>query len=129
MKVTLVSGRSLGQARGKVMGKFSEEYLRNVAICEMNPEDLKSLGVSPGQNVKVTTRSGSVVVRSAIASQASQRGIVFMPYGPWVNMVIPSETYGTGMPSMKGIEAEVTAAPDEKLLDLRSLVGYVTEGQ
>ena len=48
-----------------------------------------------------------------------------MPYGPWVNMVIPSETYGTGMPSMKGIEAEVTAASDEKLLDLRTLVRNV----
>ena len=104
------------------MGKYSEEYLQNVAVCEMNPEDLKDLGVSPGQNIKVTTKTGSVVVRCAIASQASRRGIAFMPYGPWVNMVIPSETYGTGMPSMKGIDAEVTAAPDEKLLDLQSLV-------
>ena len=111
------------------MGKFSEEYLQNVAVCEMNPEDLSLLGVSPGQNVKVTTKTGSVVVRCAIASQASQRGIAFMPCGPWVNMVIPSETYGTGMPSMKGIEAEVTAAPDEKLLDLRSLIGHVAKGR
>src|SRR5208337_4805810 len=125
LKATLVSGRSLGQGRSKVIGKFSEEYFRNVAICELNPEDLKSLGISPGQNVKITTKTGSVVVRSAIASQTSQRGIIFMPYGPWVNMVIPSETYGTGMPSMKGIEAEVTAASDEKLLDLRTLVRHV----
>jgi formylmethanofuran dehydrogenase subunit D len=129
LKVSLLSGRSIGQARGKVMGKFSDEYLRNVAVCEMNPEDLKSLGISPGQNVKVTTKTGSVVVRSAIASQTSQRGIIFMPYGPWVNMVISAETYGTGMPSMKGIEAEVTPAPDEKLLDLRSLIRYVAGGQ
>jgi formylmethanofuran dehydrogenase subunit D len=122
LKVTLLTGRSLGQAKGKVTGKFSEEYLRNVAVCELDPEDLKSLGISPGQNVQVTTKTGSVVVRAAIASQSAQRGIVFMPYGPWVNMVIASETYGTGMPSLKGIEAEVTAAPNEKLLDLRSLI-------
>lgn len=126
LKATLVSGRSIGQGRSKVIGKFSEEYLRNVALCELNPEDLKSLGISPGQNVKITTKTGSVVVRSAIASQASPRGIIFMPYGPWVNMVIASETYGTGMPSMKGVEAEVTAAADEKLLDLRTLVRHVS---
>ena len=125
----MLSGRSLGQGRSKVIGKFSEEYLRNVAVCELNPEDIKSLGISPGQNVKVTTKTGSVVVRSAIASQASQRGIVFMPYGLWVNMLIPAETRGTGMPSMKGVEAEVTAAPDEKLMDLRSLVEILARGE
>lgn len=125
MKVTLLSGRSLGQGSSKGIGKFSEEYLRNVAVCELNPEDIRSLGISPGQSVKVTTKTGSVVVRSAVASQASQRGIVFMPYGLWVNVLIPAETYGTGMPSMKGIEAEVAAAPDEKLMDLRNLIEHL----
>jgi formylmethanofuran dehydrogenase subunit D len=129
LRVTLLSGRSLGQAKGKVTGKFSDEYLRNVAVCELDGEDLRSLGISPGQNVKVTTKTGSVVVTATIASQASGRGVVFMPYGPWVNMVIPAETYGTGMPSFKGIEAEVTAAPDEKLLDLRSLIERMAKGE
>jgi formylmethanofuran dehydrogenase subunit D len=128
LKVTLLTGRSLGQAKGKVRGKFSDEYLRNVAVCELDPADLKSLGIYPGQNVKVTTKTGSVVVRAAIASQSAQRGIVFMPYGPWANVVIPSETRGTGMPPLKGIEAEVTAAPNEKLLDLRTLIGYEIRG-
>ena len=128
MNVTLISGRSLGQAKSKVTGKFTEEYLRNVAVCELDPEDLKSLGIIPGQNVKISTRVGSVVVRAAVASQESRRGVVFMPYGPWINMIVPSETRGTGMPPLKGIEAEVTAAPDEKLLDLRSLVQSITEG-
>jgi len=127
LKVTLLSGRNLGQGRSKVMGKYSEEYFRNVAVCELNPEDLKSLGISPGQNVKITTKTGSVVVKSAIASQVSQRGIIFMPYGPWVNMVIASETHGTGMPSMKGVEAEVTGAADEKILDLQTLVKEIAK--
>jgi formylmethanofuran dehydrogenase subunit D len=124
LKVILVSGRSLGQGKGKLTGKFSEEYLRNVAVCELDPEDLKSLGISPGQNVKVTTKTGTVVVRAAIASQRMERGTVFMPYGPWINMIVSSETHGTGMPFLKGIEAEVTATPNEKLLDLRTLIGH-----
>jgi len=126
LNVTLLSGRSLGQAKSREAGRFSEEYLRNVAVCEMNPEDLKSLGISHGQNVKVATRTGSVVIRAAIASQALPRGVIFLPYGPWANMVIPIETYGTGMPSFKGIEAEVTPAPNEKVLDVRTLIGQIT---
>jgi formylmethanofuran dehydrogenase subunit D len=129
LKVTLISGRSLGQGRSKVIGKFSEQYLRDVAVCELDPEDMKILGISAGQNVKVTTKTGSVIVRSALASQITGRGVVFMPYGFWVNMLISAETFGTGMPSMKGIEAEVAAAPDEKVIDLRSLVGNLSRGE
>lgn len=128
MKVTLLSGRSLGQAKGKVSGKFSEEYARSVAVCELHPEDLKSLGISSGQNVRVTTKTGSVVVRAAVASQVPRRGVVFMPYGPWANMVLPSDTQGTGMPTFKGVEAELTPAPSENVLDLARLVGQMTRG-
>jgi formylmethanofuran dehydrogenase subunit D len=125
LTVTLLTGRSLGQASGKVSGKFSQNYLRNVAVCELDPADLQSLGISPGQNIKVTTKAGSVVVRAAVASQTFRRGIAFMPYGPWVNMVTSTQTYGTGMPSFKGIEAQVSPAPDQSILDLRSLVARV----
>jgi formylmethanofuran dehydrogenase subunit D len=126
LNVTLLSGRSLGQAKSRESGRFSEEYLRNVAVCELNPEDLESLGITQGQNVKVATKTGSVVLRAAIASQPLPRGVVFLPYGPWANMVIPIETYGTGMPSFKGIGAEVTAAANEKILDVRSLIAQMT---
>jgi formylmethanofuran dehydrogenase subunit D len=128
LKVTLLSGRSLAQAKSREAGRFSEEYLRTVAVCEMNPEDLTSLEIANGQNVKVTTKTGSVVLRAAIASQPLPRGVVFLPYGPWANMLIPMETYGTGMPSFKGLEAEVTPATDQKILDVRSLIGYMVSG-
>ena len=128
LNVTLLSGRSLAQAKSREAGKFSEEYLRNVAVCELNPEDLASLGITQGQNIKVSTKTGSVVIRAAIASQTLPRGIIFLPYGPWANTVIPIETYGTGMPSFKGIEAEVTPAANEKVLDVRTLIGQLISG-
>jgi len=128
LNVTLLSGRSLGQAKSREVGRFSEEYRRNVAVCELNPEDLASLGITQGQNVKVATKTGNIVLRAAIASQSLPRGVIFLPYGPWANMVIPLETYGTGMPSFKGIEAEVTAAANEKILDVRTLIGHMMEG-
>ena len=128
LNVTLLSGRSLGQAKSREAGRFSEEYLRNVAVCELNPDDLRSIGITQGQNVRVATKTGSVIVKAVIASQTLPRGVIFVPYGPWVNMVIPAETYGTGMPSFKGLEAEITAAADEKILSVRSLVAYMTRG-
>ena len=128
LKVTLISGRNLGQAKSREGGRFSEEYLRNVAVCELNPEDLASLGITQGQNVKIATKTGSVVVKAVIASQALPRGVIFVPMGPWVNMVIPIETDGTGMPLFKGLNAEVTAASNERVLDVRSLVGHMRSG-
>jgi formylmethanofuran dehydrogenase subunit D len=125
LRVTLISGRSLGQARGKIAGKFSEEYQRNVAICEFDPEDLKSLGVDPGQNVRLSTRNASVILKATVASQQLQRGIIFAPYGPWINSIMPSETSSTGMPLFKGIEVEVTPAPNENVADLEALIGRI----
>lgn len=97
-----------------------------MAVVELNPEDLGVLGVIHGQNVKVATETGSVIVRAVIASQPLPRGVIFMPYGPWANTLIPMETCGTGMPPFKGINAEVTAAVNEKVLDVRTLVGQIT---
>ena len=129
LNVTLLSGRSLAQAKSREAGRFSEEYLRTVAVCELNPDDLASLGIASGQNVKVTTKTGSVILRATIASQPLPRGVIFLPYGPWANMLIPMETYGTGMPSFKGLEADVTPAVDQKILDVRSLVGLMISGR
>ena len=94
----------------------------------MSPEDLGALGITHGQNVKVATETGSVIVKAVIASQPLPRGVIFMPYGPWANMLISTETYGTGMPPFKGIKAEVTAAANDKILDVKTLVEQVTRG-
>ena len=96
-----------------------------MATCEFHPEGLKSLGVEPGQNVRLSTTNASVVLKATVALQQVQRGIVFAPYGPWINSIIPSETSGTGMPLFKGIEVEATPAPDENVVDLETLIGRI----
>ncbi len=129
MRFILLTGRTLGQGRSKEVGKLSEEYAKNVGICEFDPEDLKSLQVSSGRNVRVTTKHGTVVVKAALSAQAPHRGLIFMPYGPWTSMICDPETHQTGMPSLKGIEAEVTAAPEEKVPTIRELVEYISGGK
>lgn len=122
LKVTLLTGRTLRQGQGKEHGKLSEFYQKNVAICEMDPDDMKSLGIRENENVKVTTNCGSVVLKAVKSLRAPHSGAVFVPYGPWVSLLMDSETQGTGMPSLKGVEARVEAAPKEPVLSLPELL-------
>jgi len=122
LKVTLLTGRTLRQGQGKEHGKLSEFYQKNVAICEMDPEDMKRLGVRENQNVKIVTNHGSVVLKAAKSLRTPHPGVVFVPYGPWISLVMNTETQGTGMPSLKGVQAEVEPAPKEPVLTLPELL-------
>ncbi len=121
MKSTLITGRTITQGM-VIESKDSEMYTESVATCEIDPDDMKKLGVKEGDTVSVKTESGSVFVRAVLSSQAPHRGIVFMPLGPWANMVTSSETDSVGMPTFKGIPAEVTPAKDKKILTYPELL-------
>ena len=122
MKVILLTGRTVDQGVGKEYGKLSTEYYQSVTFCEIDPDDMKVLGVKDGDNVKVKTKSGSVVMNVLKSIRAPHPKIIFIPYGPWANIVIDTPTHGTGMPSFKGIPAEIEAAPNEKVLSLTNLL-------
>ena len=122
LNVSLLTGRTIDQGTGKEKGKLSEEYKRSVAICEMDPDDMKRLGVREKDNIRVVTEFGSVVVQAATSARAPHSAVIFIPYGPWANQVMNSETQGTGMPLLKGLPAEVEPAPQEKVLSLRELL-------
>jgi formylmethanofuran dehydrogenase subunit D len=122
IQVTLLTGRSLGQGRAKEQGKLSELYLQSVACCEVDAEDLKAIGVTNGQNIRITTEHGSVIVKAIVPTQTSRRGIAFMPYSLWATQISGSDTDGTGMPSYKGIPSVIEAATQERILPLEELV-------
>lgn len=122
LRVTLLTGRTIYQGVGKERGKLSEEYQERVSICEMDPIDMASLGVEEGSGVRVTTEYGSVIVRAVESMRSPHPGIVFIPYGPWANIVTSSRTHGVGMPSFKGIPAEVEASPGEGVLKVAELL-------
>ena len=116
---TLITGRTLEQGRNLEIGKFTKDYLDRVAICEINPEDLKKLGVESGSNVKVKTAYGEVVVK-AVSSTLTSPGVVFIPMGPWANTVVNPDSQGSGMPTLKGIPCEIkpTTEPIPQIYDL-----------
>jgi formylmethanofuran dehydrogenase subunit D len=122
LKVTLITGRTIEQGVAKERGKASEEYMESVSVCYMDPEDLKKLELKEKANILVSTDYGSVVVEAVKSLRGPHPGVIFVPYGPWANVVVDPETHGTGMPSLKGISAEVEPAPDKHVLSLKELL-------
>ena len=124
MKVILNSGRTEKQGTSLEIGKTSEEYSKNVAVIMMNENDMKEIGVKEGEHVEVSTKFGSAVVRCK--GSRIDRGTAFMPYGPWVNMVIGADTQGTGMPNSKGVETEILAT-DKDVLTIANAIKQIYE--
>ncbi len=108
MRVQLISGRSLGQGRGKEKGKYSQDYFQSTSICEVDPEDLKSLNIKEDENILIKTDFGQAVLKPVASKQAPHRGVIFISYGPWVNKLTDPQTHGSGMPSLKGVFAEIS---------------------
>lgn len=123
INVTLVTGRSLDQGEALDIGKITERYFKKVAIIELDEEDLKKLGVTNGGTVEIKTAYGSVVA-FAVKSRFKHQGVAFMPMGPWANIVCDFNTYGSGMPTFKGVEAEVTATEKQPLTTINLLKEY-----
>jgi formylmethanofuran dehydrogenase subunit D len=122
MKVTLISGRTVKQGTSLEVGKTSKEYFENVATVQMNEADMREIGVGEGESVKISTDFGSTVVKCKKSNV--DQGIAFMPYGPWVSMVIGKDTQGTGMPDSKSVEAKISAT-DKGVLTVEGIVDLV----
>lgn len=122
LKVTLITGRTISQGIAREGRKKLKEYMESAAVCELDPEDLRKLGVKEGEPIRVKTSYGAVVVSAKVSTQAPHPGIAFIPMGPWANEVIGQDTDSIGMPSFKGVEAEIEPAPGEKILDVLTLL-------
>ena len=88
----------------------------------MDPEDINLLMMRGAENIKITTDFGSVVLRLVKSLAAPHPKIIFIPYGPWASLIVNPETHGTGMPSLKGIPAEVEPASKEEVLSVPDLL-------
>jgi formylmethanofuran dehydrogenase subunit D len=122
LQVTLVTGRTIDQGVGKEQGKASKEYMSSVSVCHVDPEDMKRMGLKEKTNILVSTAFGSVVVEALKSPRAPHAGLIFIPYGPWANVVVNPDTHSVGMPSLKGIPAEIEPAQDKPLLSLSELL-------
>jgi len=125
LNVLVLTGRTIDQGRGKEMGKLSDVYQKDVTQCQIDPEDMKALGLRRNAKVKVTTNFGSVVLRAVKSLRGPHPKMIFIAYGPWASVISDPETHGTGMPSLKGMSGELEPAPDEKVLTMQELVNQL----
>ncbi|NOZ82712.1 MAG: hypothetical protein GXN98_02685 [Euryarchaeota archaeon] len=121
MRFTLITGRTVAQGDAMEKGKTEEDFAKACAVVELDGEDMEKLGVKDGETVKVKTTEGELVLVARKAA-GEQRGVAFVPLGPWANYLIGTGTGGTGMPPYKVIEAEITPAPGERVLELEELL-------
>ena len=125
MNVLVLTGRTIDQGRGKEMGKLSDVYQKDVTQCQIDPEDMKALGLRRNDIVKVTTNFGSVVLRAIKSIRGPHPKMIFIAYGPWASMISDPESHGTGMPSLKGMQGVLEPAPNEKVLTMQELVNQL----
>ena len=118
-KVNLISGRTIVQGQN-LDNKLSEAYFNEVATCELNESDMEKLGVAADEHVKVKTNYGEVVVK-AKEKAGTPEGVIFIPMGPWANALVSGDTHGAGMPSFKGIDAEIEPT-EEAVLQVKALM-------
>ncbi len=126
MKIILLSGRTTKQGVTAEIGKTSDDYLQSVAVIQLNPKAMDQLGIKDGDTVEVQTQHGACVVKSQKADIEENKG--FIPYGPWANLVIGTDTQGTGMPDSKGVEAEVTKT-DKPVESVDTILSKIVEGR
>lgn len=124
MKFILNTGRTIWQGQAIEAGKDLEMYVDAAAICQMNKEQMDSLGITEGDNIKVKSEFGDVVVKSVMAKEELPEGMIYIPMGPWANRVIRPDTDSTATPSFKNVPVEVTPT-EELVLDMPTLIkGY-----
>jgi formylmethanofuran dehydrogenase subunit D len=101
----LITGRTTKQGRSVHLGKDAKEFQEEISTLLMNPKDIDALELQDGDQVRLRTPHGSVVVRCKKGDIPPR--LVFIAYGGIVNALVGSDTQATGMPNTKGIEVEV----------------------
>ncbi len=112
-EVTLTTGRTLTQGVGSEKGKSSELYSKETSTLLMDPEDMKEMDLHLKDPVKIKTDQAEVVLRADKSEDTPHQGIVFLPYGPFANKLIGTNTDSTGMPDFKNITAEIMQTDEE----------------
>lgn len=107
----LIAGRSSKQGTSLNVGKLGDEYQKVTTTLEMNAEDMDRLGLSDGDQVRLRTEVGEVVVScKGRKAEDLPSGVLFLPYGPASSRLMAGETQATGMPISKNINVEVEPA-------------------
>ena len=92
--------------------------------AEISRSDSIIIGLADGYPVEVTTARGKVVLHGRISDTLSP-GLIFVPYGPWVNQVLGPDTNCTGTAQFKGVPGKLELAEGKHVPTLHDLVNIM----
>jgi len=124
MNFILNTGRTIWQGQAIESGKDLQMYVDAAAVCNMNKDQMENMGLKDGDNIKVVSEFGDVIVKVVTAKEELPDVMIYIPMGPWANRVIRPNTDSTATPSFKNIPVEINPT-DEAVLDMPTLMkGY-----
>jgi formylmethanofuran dehydrogenase subunit D len=124
MNFILNTGRTIWQGQAIESGKDLQMYVDAAAVCNMNSDQMESMGLKDGDNIKVMSEYGDVIVKVVKAKEALPDVMIYIPMGPWANRVIRPNTDSTATPSFKNIPVDIEPTK-EAVLDMPTLMkGY-----
>lgn len=117
MEVIVNTGTSIIQAFYEKKGStLKDEYRQAAAVAFMDLKDMQKLSVRPRDKIKVKSQWGEVVLYVDISYDAPHEGMIFIPRGPWANIIISPETYCCNIPTYKGFPAKIFKTDEDVLL-------------
>ncbi len=104
----LIPGRTSRQGTSLNEGKFTDAYVEETSTLQMNPDDMKRLGIKAGDRVRLRSEQGQIELL-CVGSKPGElpSGLLFMPYGDLSSRLMGGDTHGTGMPNSKGIDVKL----------------------
>ena len=105
----LIPGRTSRQGVGISEGKFEENYLSETHRLQMAADDMRRLDLAEGDWVRLTSLTGKVEVQVVPALRDElPAGLLFIAYGNLSSQLMAGDTHGSGMPTSKGLDVELT---------------------
>jgi formylmethanofuran dehydrogenase subunit D len=101
----LIPGRTSKQGCGISEGKFTEGYVSETTLLQVNADDMSRLGLAEGERVRLSSETGQIEVAiTAAKGDELPRGLLFIAYGDLSSRLMGSDTHGSGMPTSKGLD-------------------------
>ena len=100
-----IPGRTSRQGAGISEGKFKANYQEEINTLQVAPADMKRLGLSAGDRVRLTSDWGRIEIAITPAkADELPPGLLFLAYGDMSSRLMGGDTHGSGMPTSKGID-------------------------
>jgi formylmethanofuran dehydrogenase subunit D len=104
----LIPGRTSRQGTTLNEGKFSAAYVEETSTVQINPDDMKRLGLKNGDRVRLRSEQGQIELPCQAAKAGElPAGVLFLPYGDMSSRLMAGDTHGTGMPNSKCFDVEL----------------------